>query len=261
MFLAETKRLISYRVQFWCELLLSTVVELLVTVAVWTAVFEARGVKQIGNYTLGEMLLYVMLAVFFAQATRGSGTGTFARDIYDGSLTKYLVYPLSVYSYKLGTYLPRTFFAIIGAGLSLLGIALLGDWPDEVTLSLFQMTSGLLALGMATILFFLMLFCLEAFAFWVDHVWALSVILNFTTMLLSGKWIPMDLFPQWLGGMLLYTPFPYLLYFPVSVFLGTSTEAQLGQGFFVLGVWLLVVYVLSRVIYERGLRTYTGVGI
>lgn len=261
VFSAETKRLISYRVQFWCELVLSTVVELLVTVAVWQAVFAERDAEQIGGYTLEEMLVYMMLAVFLNQATRGSGTGTFARDIYDGSLTKYLVYPLSLYSYKLGTYLPRSLFALIGLALALAGIFFLGYWPDTLILTITSVLFGLVAVFLATILFFLLLFCVEAVAFWVEHVWALSVILTFTTMLLSGKWIPLDLFPEWLQNLLAYSPFPYLVYFPLTVFLGKTEGSELVHGIVLLVCWILVVFGLSRYMYSRGLRSYTGVGI
>jgi ABC-2 type transport system permease protein len=261
VFNAETKRLVSYRVQFWCELVLSTIVEVLVTVAVWQAVYAARDVKEIGGYTLGEMLLYVILAVFFGMTTRGSGTGTFARDIYDGSLTKYLVYPLSVYSYKLGTYLPRSLFAVVGGVLALISIRMLGHWPADVALSFPGMCMGGVALFLATLLFFLMLFCVEVIAFWVEHVWALSVILTFCTMLLSGKWIPIDLFPVWLQHALEYSPFPYLVFFPLNIFLGRVPGSEVLSGMLLLMLWIGIVFAISQLLYRRGLRSYTGVGI
>lgn len=261
VFNAETKRLISYRVQFWCELVLSTAVEVLVTIAVWRAVFASRSAQQIGGYTLNEMLVYVILAVFFGMVTRGSGTGTFARDIYDGSLTKYLVYPLSVYSYKLGTYLPRSFFAFVGACLALFGILFLGYWPIELSLTVISVLAGIIALFLATLLFFLMLFCVEVIAFWVEHVWALSVILTFSTMLLSGKWIPLDLFPVPLQQLLAYSPFPYIVFFPLNVFMGRVPSAEILPGMAILMLWIGIIFCIGQLLYRRGLRSYTGVGI
>jgi ABC-2 type transport system permease protein len=260
-FYAEIKRLIAYRVQFWCELVLSSLIELLVAFTVWHAVFSGRAEDIIGGYTYPAMVLYVTVAVFFGQATRGTGVGTLAWEIYNGTLTKFLIYPLSVYSYKFGTFLPRAVFALAQLGLALAIIYASGFWPEGVTLTFANLSLALAALLIACLLYFLMLFCLECGAFWADNVWALSVMLQWSVLLLSGRWIPLDLFPPALAQLLDYSPFPYLAFFPIKLLLGDLSSASTLKGFIVLGTWLVIVGLFSRFIFAKGLRQYTGVGI
>lgn len=261
VFLAEMKRLIAYRMQFWFEFIFSTIVELAVTTSVWTAVYRSSESDTIRGVGLNEMILYLFAAVFFMQAARGSSTGTFARDIYDGAFTKYLVYPLSVYSYKLGTYLPRTFFSLVGLAIGMIAFIALYDFPASIHFSIFTVLPSLFALLMATLLYFCLLFCVEAVAFWADHVWALSVMLQFSVMLLSGKWIPLNLFPDWYQRISDWLPFQYIVFFPVQIFLGKVALPEMVQGITVLAAWVCLAYYLSKLIYNRGLRQYTGVGM
>lgn len=57
-----------------------------------------------------------------------------------------------------------------------------------------------------------------------------------------------------------YTPFPYLLYFPVSIYLGQITGAALWQGLAVQAGWVLAGYALARFIWNRGVKKYAAFG-
>ncbi len=261
VFSAEVKRLLAYRVQFWCELVLSSAVELLVACTVWKAVFESGGSPQVAGYTYEQMVLYVTVAVFFGQAVRGTSVGTLAREIYDGSLTKYLVYPISIYSYKLGTFFPRALFALVQLGIALIILQLLGYWPAGIGISLSGILLTLVILLLASTLYFFLLFLIESAAFWADHVWALSVMLQISVVLLSGKWIPIDFFPERLQTLLALSPFPHLTYLPVKVFLGLAAPHEILAGLATLLSWCILIFFISRSVYLRGLRRYTGVGM
>ena len=56
------------------------------------------------------------------------------------------------------------------------------------------------------------------------------------------------------------TPFPYQMYFPVSVYLGKISGAALWQGLITQACWVGVTYLLARLVWRRGLKTYTAVG-
>ena len=261
VFLAETKRLLAYRAQFWFELVLSSIIELFVAVTVWRAVFASSKTGLIGGYTYEAMVVYATSAVFVSQAVRGTNIGTFARDIYDGTFTKFLVYPLSVYSYKLGTFIPRSFFGLLQLVLALLGISLFSSIAIGQVLYFSQIPAFLMAIALAALLYFMLLFCIESLAFWADHVWALSVMLQAAMMLLSGKLIPLSLFPEWAESAILWSPFPYLVYFPIQVLFGRVEGAALLEGFLVLLTWLLVATIVSSALYRRGVKNYSGVGM
>ena len=260
VFTAETKRLVAYRAQFWFELVLSSAIELFVAIAVWRAVFASSTRPTINGYTFESMMLYLTVAIFFGQATKGSGVGTFQREVYEGGLTKYLIYPLSVYSYKLGTFMPRSLFAVAQLAIALSLIAGIGLWPQNFSLEIGWIAAGLLSLFMACLLYFYMIICLECLSFWVDNVWALSYALQIGITFLSGKAIPLDLFPQWAIGLMEFLPFRFLAYFPAQVFLGQVSFQDWITGALTLAAWAVSFYFCSKLAMQRGLRHYTGVG-
>ncbi|MCB0336809.1 MAG: ABC-2 family transporter protein [Bdellovibrionales bacterium] len=260
VFLTETKRLVAYRAQFWFELILSSLVELVVAISVWQAVFASSGAQELNGYSIQSMVLYITVAIFFGQATKGTGVGTFQREVYEGTLTKYLIFPLSVYSYKFGTYMPRALFAVVQLLVGLTLMYVLGYWPESTSISLGSVLIGFCALFLACLLYFFLIIALEAFSFWADNVWALSYALQIAIVFLSGKAIPLEFFPQWIEGLIRFTPFPYLAYVPAKIFLGQMHGADIGLAFVVLGSWVLLAYGMSKIVMNRGLRNYTGVG-
>jgi ABC-2 type transport system permease protein len=260
VFLAETKRLFSYRAQFWFELILSSLIELVVVLVVWKSVFSSSGQEIINNYSLEQMLLYVTVANFFSQASKGTGIGTFQREIYDGSLTKYLIYPLSFFSYKLGTFLPRSFFAVLQLFLILSIMSFISNIPVFNVLNFFTFCSGLLCLVFACLIFFFMLSIVEMLAFWYDNVWALGYVLQFSIIFLSGKVIPLDLFPEYLQTILSFSPFPLLAYKPASIFIGKLNHVEIIYTLLASCFWLIIFYLLAKKLYKIGLKQYTGVG-
>jgi len=71
---------------------------------------------------------------------------------------------------------------------------------------------------------------------------------------------PLDILPPALTQALTYTPFPYQLFFPVSIYLGRTSGAMLWQGLLIQIFWVAAFYVLARVVWSRGIRKYTAVG-
>jgi ABC-2 type transport system permease protein len=71
---------------------------------------------------------------------------------------------------------------------------------------------------------------------------------------------PLNILPPGIEHILNFTPFPYLLFFPVSVYLGQIKGAALGRGLALQAAWVGFFYVLARTVWRRGLRKYSAVG-
>jgi len=57
-----------------------------------------------------------------------------------------------------------------------------------------------------------------------------------------------------------FLPFKFLAYFPAAVFLGKVEGAEMYQGLAVLTGWVVFFIVLSRVLWWRGVKRYSGYG-
>ena len=64
-------------------------------------------------------------------------------------------------------------------------------------------------------------------AFWVLEVSTFIFILFAFEYIASGHLFPLDILPPGLEQALYFTPFPYQLYFPVSIYMGKVSGAEM----------------------------------
>ena len=107
---------------------------------------------------------------------------------------------------------------------------------------------------------FFISFTLALLAFWLLEVSTLIFILFAFEYLAGGHLFPLDILPPALSQALYYTPFPYQLFFPVSIYVGKTSGAALYQGLAMQIFWVLASYGLARLVWYRGNRKYSAVG-
>jgi ABC-2 type transport system permease protein len=257
----ELKKAFSYRVVFWVQFLMGTGTELAVAYFVWKAVYDARGANVIQGFTFHGIVFYSLFASFASKLTRGNDRGYVSQDIYDGSLTRYLLYPLAFFPYKYVTHLTQQ---LLGATQLLIAFAAL--WLALRTTGGHAITAASFLAGLVTCLLtgyvhFVMASCLELVAFWQDVIWNLMVMLRFCLSLLGGAMIPLSFFPEWGRHVALLTPFPALVSFPARTFLGQVGPREWLLSAALLAAWGVAFSLLLRWIWGRGTRQYSGVGI
>lgn len=262
VFILQALKLMSYRVDFWLTSFVTVGVELLIVYVLWTAIFRETGLTEIGGYTLGGMIAYYLLVLLAGKLVRGTERDyTIAADIYEGSLTRYLLYPFPYYGFKyaehLGNLLPGLLQLALFGGTALLVLPV--SVEHEVGPATIAM--AVVSIAVANLLNFLMVYPLQLVAFWADNVWSLSVMLRFVVALLGGQLLPLTLFPEWAQRGLAVLPFQYLYYFPVSTLLGSVGVEEWAAGLAVALGWCALIGLATRAVWRRGLRTYTGVGI
>jgi ABC-2 type transport system permease protein len=259
VFSLELRRLLSYRVDFWIDFAGTVLVQLGLAFFLWRAVFSFRGVERIGGYTFEAMMLYYLLVPLMEKTTRGHEMGFLSREIYDGTLNRYLVYPVDTFGYKYVSHLAVSALAVVQTLAALaLYLALFGR-PDGVELRLLPMVAGVGAALAASLLYFSLAAALEMVAFWADNVWSILTLFRFAIRLLGGGMIPLALFPEWSRTLLEALPFAYLLSWPIRIFMGQ--EPVLSTGWLWMAGWTLVAMGLARAVWWRGNLRYTGVGI
>ena len=77
---------------------------------------------------------------------------------------------------------------------------------------------------------------------------------------LSGHMFPLDMLPEPWSTIVDFFPLRYLAYFPAAIFLGKIQGAELAMGLLVEVGWILFFIVLTRFMWARGVRRYSGFG-
>ena len=256
----EARKRMSYRVDFWVNAIVSFVTELGVAWFIVLAMFANGG--RVGDYSREGMLLYFVAVILAARLVRSSDLEwAIADDIYNGALSRYLLYPANFFVLKYATQ--------IGALLPvMIQVVLFGAWvpfvlgiPEGIHVTPATAAMCLGALAVANLLHFMTCLPLQLVAFWADNCWSLLVAHRIVASLLGGLLLPLSLFPSWSQTALAALPFRYLFAFPVDVLLGRVAPAEYVAGLAVAILWCGVFAGISAAIWRRGTLQYTGVGM
>lgn len=256
------RRRMSYRSDFWISSVAVFLISFAVVYMVWRSVYLESGREEIGGFTFHGMVVYYLLAMLLMRMTRGGeGASIVSAEIYDGSLTRYLVYPTHYFALKyfqrLGEMIP---VAIQAALLGVILAAVLGV-PAGVVLTPATLSMAAVAILLANVLCFLMFVLVEMIAFWADNVWALNIALGMALAVLGGRTFPLSLFPEWFQQVMVWLPFQYTLYTPVAILLGEVSGAEWLRGCAVSLGWCVAMGAAARVVWRRGSYEYSAVGI
>ncbi len=258
----EARRRMSYRADFWINTLIGFVVEFGVAYFIVLALFEHAASDRLGPYSRGGMVVYYLSVLLIAKIVRGPDFGGhISEDIYEGGLTRYLLFPASYFHFKyaqhVGALVPLLLQALLFGSVAVFVLSM----PDELSITPLSVVMCLTSIAMANLLYFLMRLPLQAAAFWADNVWSLSVMLRFTTSLLGGAMLPLALYPTWARSILEYLPFRFLFDVPVRALLGQISFVEWAQAMALALVWCVAVGGIGRAVWKRGDLRYTGVGI
>jgi ABC-2 type transport system permease protein len=236
-------------------------IPLMATIYLWRAVYAGKESPDVAGYSLAGMISYYLL-VTVVDALTGvtEDDWQIAADIKDGNINQFLLKPIDYMFYRLCLFfsgrLIYTAVALLPVGLFLV---LERDYlVPPATPALFVLF--LLSMLLTALLQFFMSYCMAMLAFWVLEVYTLIFILFAFEYVAGGHLFPIDILPPLFSKLLQFTPFPYQLYFPVSLYLGRIRGAELWQGLAIQIFWTLFFLCAARTIWRRGIRKYTAVG-
>jgi ABC-2 type transport system permease protein len=258
----EARRRLTYRADFWIAAVIGILVHFAVSWFVWFSIFENGGATRIAGFDLPAMAAYYAGVLLASRLVRGSELeSAIATDIYEGHLNRYLVLPASYFRLKyaqhLGSMLPLLVQVVVLTGVA---IVLVPASPDvEVTPG--GIARAAVSLALANLLHFLLSFPIQAFAFWADNVWSLSVMLRFTTDLLGGLMLPLAVFPGWAQEAGRWLPFRCLFAAPVETALGRMGPEAWAESLWVGAAWCVAIGLVARAVWRRGTLQYSGVGM
>ncbi|MCU0788205.1 MAG: ABC-2 family transporter protein [Verrucomicrobia bacterium] len=251
---------LAYRVNFLARSLFG-LIPVLAMIYLWRTIFEGQGNATIAGYTLGQMISYYLIVqIVDALTAVNEDDWQIASDIKDGMISQFLLKPVDYLWYRLSLFLAGrvTYIAVAGLPLALF-IYWLRDHL-EAPESAARFGLFLLALGMTALLQFLISYAMAMLAFWVLEVSTFIFILYALEYLASGHLFPLDILPPGLQQVLELTPFPYQLYFPISIYLGRVGESELWRGLLIQFVWVVIAYAVARFMWRLGIRRYEAVG-
>ncbi len=250
-----------YRVNFLVRACFG-LIPLSATLFLWDAIYSSKQPGgNVSGYILSQMVSYYLIVTIVDGLTAVTEDDwQIASDIKDGNISQFLVKPIDYLSYRLALFFSGRLVYMLAA-LVPIGLFIYFKRADFVlpadpsTFALF-----LLSAFLAGLLQFFISYTMALLAFWVTEVSTFIFILFAFEYIAGGHMFPLDILPPSVVAVLKFTPFPYELFFPVSVYLGRATGAELSLGFAMQVSWVGIAYLSARFVWRRGIIRYTAAG-
>jgi ABC-2 type transport system permease protein len=214
---------------------------------------------QGGQFALDSITFvrYFLVVFLVRQLTVVWVIWEFEREVNEGKLSPFLLQPLDPVWRHFFRHVSERFarlpfiLGLIALFFLLYPAALWIPTPRSLIL-------GFLAILAAFCLRFIIQYTFSLFAFWIERAYAIEEFWFLMFTFLSGMIAPLEVFPEAVRTLVLWTPFPYLIYFPANLLIGQASNVM--QGFGAIALWGLIFLGINRWLWRRGLRQYSGMG-
>jgi ABC-2 type transport system permease protein len=217
---------------------------------------------MIKGYTSNEMMSYVVFSWFFAFLTTNYAfEQNVAKDIQLGTLSNFLVKPMSYMRYMVAISLGRISIAFI---VVLMQGALVMYMFNSILRFSLDLKTACLLLAMLVASYFINLFMailIGMIAFWTTEIVGIQYSIKVFVKLISGLYFPINLLPVAIINISMLFPFIYTVFIPVQLYLGKISFMEGLKGFGVEILWLILLYVVIKIVWKFGLKKYESVGI
>lgn len=202
--------------------------------------------NQLISYYLTTSILYLFM---------NSKIDSYVKEsIQQGEIANYLVKPINFWFVAFVKDISGRFVKL-AFGLPLFAFLIfVYSVPVNFNLSTFGVT--IIMLTIAFLLAFSLSFSLGLLAFWVEELWGLQNVKEVSIVLLSGIALPYSFFPDILQRILVYSPFPYLVNWPLHE--GFSGNLLLEFSMAIL--WLVISLLSNFLMWKNGIKKYSALG-
>lgn len=235
-----------------------SILQLLLVYFIWWTVFQSQ--TQVFGYTQSSILTYIVVAALIRAVILSSRAIDIAGHINEGSVVNFLVKPLSFIQYYFSRDLADKLLNISFVTVEIILLIMFLKPPiiyqQDLTILLLFASAAILGI----LLYFAIAFVIGMLAFWVENAWGPLFLVMILLEGFGGGLFPIDILPKSIADIFLLTPFPYLIYFPARIYLGTLPPDEIIRGFIILSFWIIVGFLVMVKILDAGLKKYTAYG-
>lgn len=237
------------------------VIQVLLVFFLWDSIFSDPE-RIIFGYDRAKILTYVFGILIVRAFVLSARAVDVAGEVANGDLSNYLVKPIDYFKYWFTRDISSKALNLVFAIFETVLLFLVLKPPFFLQTNPLYLLGFMVSIALAMFIFFVILFITSAIPFWMPEVaWgAQFIVIMIITEFLSGALFPIDILPQAIQNVLYLLPFPYLIFFPLQVYLGKLGAMEIVRGLSVSLFWAVLLWFLMKSIWGKGLKVYQAFG-
>lgn len=235
-----------------------TILQLLLVYFIWWSVFQSQ--EEIFGYTQAGLLTYVLVSVVIRAIVLSSRAADVGNQINDGSIVNFMIKPMGLIKYYFVRDIADKLLNICFVFIEIILLLILLKPEIIIQTNIGILLSFFIAIILGVIINFCISLIFSLSAFWAENSWGPMFLMGIFLDGFGGTLFPIDILPKNIFNLLMLTPFPYLVYFPSRLYIGTFQNSEICYGFGILIFWVICLVFLTRIILDKGLRHFSAVG-
>jgi len=258
VFKLSLAREFEYRLNFLLGRLRNVIV-LLLLFYVWRALTLKTG--TFAGYSGQELITYVFGVNILRSVIFGIQSRRLASDINDGSFSKYLTQPLNIFWFQFFRELGQRAIHLLSAIFEVIIFVIILKVDIFIQTDVIILFALLVAAALSLALYYLLSYLVSMLAFWSCEAMGPRFLFEWFLEFASGAYFPLSILSQSIFLGLAFLPFAYLIFFPIELYLMRISIWQFLFGIGMQIIWILIVGILCRYVWNKGLKKYSGEGI
>lgn len=224
----------------------------------WTALLDNRA--GIAGYSREQLITYVLVMTLLRAWVLACVTDRIPSEISRGRISELLLRPMPMFGFWATQDVASKALNITAAVvelsvfMALVRPPLLGPASGAAAAVFALSTIG----GM--IIYFEMSWMLGVLGFWTSQSWGPRFCFEIVLEFCAGAYFPIDLLPQRVQSIMNLLPFPYLVFHPLSIYLGRTPPSEYATLLGIQAMWIVALAAAGALMWRTGLRRYAAEG-
>ncbi len=260
-YMAYFRAMITSHLEYRGALLIWMLIELIsvgASVFIWLGIFSSS--DQVGTFHVTDIISYYFFLPIIGAFTSASVTDTLPREIRLGSISAEIVKPYNFSYFRLAH--------CLGSKITQLSLKI----PVYLFIGFFLWAFIQAKLNWAMLPFALIFVCLgflmhfyfdyglSLLAFWVEDVWSFGLLKRILLLVFGGLAFPLSLVPKSFAWIFDVLPFKFIYYFPIAILQNNISQKEILFSLPQILFWLMFFYIISRLLWSKGLSKYGAYG-
>ena len=235
--------------------------QILIFFFLWSAIFSG-GTDQFFGYDKTKILTYAFALIIIRAIVFSSRSVDVAGQIANGELTNLLLKPVNYFKYWLTRDVSSKVLNLVFGFFETVILVLILKPNIFIQTNGIYLAAFLVSIVIAMFIYFNLTMITSFVPFWVPELsWgAQFLMIAIVVEFMSGSYFPLDVFPNVVFQILRFTPFPYLVFIPIKIYLGNFDYQMIIQSLIIGVAWSVALWKITNYVWKKGLLVYDSVG-
>lgn len=239
--------------------MLFTITKIIFAFLLWGIIFDGK--ELVSGFTFHSMLSYYIISSFLSQIEMSNGiSGEISSRIRNGTFSKYMVIPVSIFKYFLAKEIGVVLFYLSFDILAAVIWIFIFQIEFVLTAKIINITCAVLMILLGLLFMVQLNYFLGILTFKFQEISTFLMIKDNMVALITGTIIPLVLLPEQVLTYMRIFPFYYVTYLPSMLLIGRN-ENEAVTGIIVLICWCIAFGIINKLTYKKYRIRFDGVGV